>query len=577
MKAQGLSERIWQLSAASVLGKSHVDSGQPNQDAFAVVTDQTGEVVCAVVSDGAGTAPRSAEGSRLAADFIAERLCQVGRRWGAAKPATEVVHDEFAMSIAYVRSQLAGAGPSLRDFHCTLVAWLFTPAGSFIAQIGDSAALSTRFAWVNEAGDQKADFFPDGGWRLHEVERGEYANETHFLTEDDWESHLRITALPPGVDGIVLMTDGAMDIAMLDKQVFRGFLSNLVGKLLSTPASKERDAIIHAWLDDPQTYSVTGDDKTLFVAVRQARSAFASAPVFVAQSRALPSSMAVTRPATATATPRQDTPPAPSILSRADPRETVLPLPQMPARPHWRKSWIWSALGVLCGLLAAGVWFFPRHPINIAENGRVDPISKPRSGGLSVSVIPTVGPFEAGIEPTATGSPAISGATTTSASTAGTLAAPASAPSVRAASAPNAPSSTASRTAAAASRPVAVAPHAKAPRVAAASAPPILERTPPSVTIKEGNAAMRLSLVDLRVAVEIKSIEPVDTLRVLKGINACQVGLILNSSQKSCMIYASPGPGAEPGDLHVIVAFASIEQQLRNVLELRFINPRPKP
>jgi hypothetical protein len=275
------SEDIWQLSEASVLGKSHANGNLPNQDAVAVITNAAGDVLCAVVSDGAGTATRSATGSRIAADTIANQMCLFGKKYQEQLPKIDSVQAALKRSIELVRKGLESQGYNLRDCHCTMVLWLSMPLGSFVAQIGDSAALRTRFEWREEENPRSVDFFPEGNYDLFEVDRGEYSNETHFLTEDDWEAHLRIYQLPAHVDAMVLMTDGAMDIAMLRGKPFKGFLSNLVGKLLALPDRASRNQIIHEWLDNPQTYGVTGDDKTLFVAVRQRCRKFSGVPVFV--------------------------------------------------------------------------------------------------------------------------------------------------------------------------------------------------------------------------------------------------------------------------------------------------------
>lgn len=315
------SELVWQLSDASARGKAHVDNSLPNQDAVQVVTSANGDIACAVVSDGAGTAARSAEGSRAVADHVAVKMCEFGRRYRDSPIELEAVREELEFQIALVRRRLDPQETNLREFHCTFVMWLGTPTGAVVAQVGDSAAIASRFAWVNEPNGQHADFFPDGGYRLYEVERGEYSNETHFITEPDWQSHLRINLLPADIDAVVLMTDGAMDIAMLNGKVFRGFLSNLVGKLLATPSVSDRQETIHAWLDDRQTYGVTGDDKTLFVAVRQQRRAFAGHPVYLEPPHG-----------TSPQTPPASTPkvPAASTPSGSGTRSTSV---QVPPRP----------------------------------------------------------------------------------------------------------------------------------------------------------------------------------------------------------------------------------------------------
>jgi hypothetical protein len=43
----------------------------------------------------------------------------------------------------------------------------------------------------------------------------------------------------------------------------------VVTRLLTTPERSQRDQLLEGWLASPQTYPITGDDKTLLVAVRR--------------------------------------------------------------------------------------------------------------------------------------------------------------------------------------------------------------------------------------------------------------------------------------------------------------------
>ena len=269
----------WQLSSASVRGSGHQTHDMPNQDSVHVASDSEGKILCAVVSDGAGTAARSAEGSQLAARLIPAHMVQAAQAWQGQAAELTAVTGAFASAIEAVRQALPANGGPLHDFHCTMVAWLVMPGASFIAQIGDSIALSTRFAPADAQDD--LDFFPAEECRVFEGERGEYANETHFLTEPDWREHLRVTRVGDDVDAMLLMTDGAMDVTMVRGRVFRGFLSNLMARLVATPDMKARNDTIDGWLADRQTYSLTADDKTLFVAIRREHLSLAGQPFLV--------------------------------------------------------------------------------------------------------------------------------------------------------------------------------------------------------------------------------------------------------------------------------------------------------
>lgn len=283
MQTAEVCERVWRISEASVRGKSHVEGDLPNQDSVFVATNSTGSVIAAVVSDGAGTALRAREGAQHTTVCVASCLIEAGERWGHAAVGVDSVREVVERGIQEFRDRVQSEGGELQQFHCTLVAWVFAPAGSFIAQIGDSVALSTKFALVGASGSQQIDYFPVQGHTLFEVERGEYANETHFVTEADWKEHLRVSKLDADVDAIVLMTDGAMDIAMLRGEVFRGFLSNLMAKLTDVASRAQRNQVVNDWLDDPKTHRVTGDDKTMLVAIRRNERLVTDTPVFLEQ------------------------------------------------------------------------------------------------------------------------------------------------------------------------------------------------------------------------------------------------------------------------------------------------------
>ena len=322
MDSPGIAESVWRISEASVRGKSHIEGGLPNQDFVFVATDRTGQTVCAAVSDGAGTAPRAREGSEETARSVAQRLCTAGERWKDGPLRAEFVREEIELGIRELRDRILAEKGDLKEFHCTLVVWLFAPGGSFVAQIGDSVALTTRFAFVDETGTRQLDYFPEGLHTLHEVERGEYSNETHFVTEPDWIDHLRVATLPSGVDAVILMTDGAMDVAMLRGEVFRGFLSNLMTKLLATPDRLERNRVIHHWLDDPKTHRVTGDDKTLLVGIRNKPREWQTAKVFTGQRR---KDDHVAKSAQPTVAPSPPRPQSPSVPARPATRDATNP------------------------------------------------------------------------------------------------------------------------------------------------------------------------------------------------------------------------------------------------------------
>lgn len=259
----------WQLTAASVTGRAHEKAGTPNQDSVEVLEDAEAQAIAAVVSDGAGSAPRSKEGSQATARTMAAALLLLARSRRLADMDAQHMHDWGLASLERLRQELRLLGDPLAQFHCTFVGMVLAPTGRWLLQLGDSAALVSR---SEPGGDEGRVWFPAEATRLHAGSRGTYANETHFVTDADWSLHLTVERLAPDADAVLLMSDGAMDVAMSQGRVFSGFLPIVARSLYDTPERSERDGALASWLAHPQTYRNTGDDKTLVVALRQAAS-----------------------------------------------------------------------------------------------------------------------------------------------------------------------------------------------------------------------------------------------------------------------------------------------------------------
>lgn len=349
MRSSAEHELQWFLTAASVIGKAHVANSLPNQDCVESRLCADGRMVVAVVSDGAGTATHAHIGSRTTCAMMVAWLQDIGQRLLHDPYLSDaVVRDCMAEGIEQVRCELAREGQGLRHFHCTLVSCVITEHRSYVCQIGDSIAIATQFLTHAGKSSDAVDFFPEKYVRIVGTERGEYANETHFLTEEDWRAHLRITELPTaGIDALLLMTDGAMDVALTQGKVFKGFLSGAVGALLESEERLQRDALLQQWLADQRTHRVTADDKTMFIAIRQVQRRWAGYPVNDDSVDAQPDAPALPPP------PLPPPPPPPPPLP--------LPLPPLPVlaadghRPRLHRIRLSSiALSAAVGLLL--VW-----------------------------------------------------------------------------------------------------------------------------------------------------------------------------------------------------------------------------
>lgn len=248
----------WRVFAASAIGKYHIDTGIPCQDAFAFRV--VGDVFVGVVCDGAGSASHSEIGATECAQVVVESIASALGDCGVDQVSAACSREYLESVIESVRVRLQGIaderGFGFHDLSSTLVGCVATPHGGCLFHIGDGMAV------VESSGQQPIISLP---------ENGEYANETYFVTADDWRARLRITPLSPVESGCVaLMSDGAAPFVVNREKsgLFRPFIDPVKNYLLSVSEPDGSNALRET-LADEKTYSITGDDKTLLIALLQ--------------------------------------------------------------------------------------------------------------------------------------------------------------------------------------------------------------------------------------------------------------------------------------------------------------------
>ena len=241
----------WQVLGASTMGSSHLKQSLPCQDSFEFIECQ-GDVLVVAVADGAGSAAHAEVGSRLAArravSAVFDRMLQP--RTGGVYA---MLDDAFACARQELEFEAAVSGVALRDLSTTLTVVIAMPDCLGVAQTGDGLVVALE---------------PDGSLiPLTLPQRGEYANETHFLTGPGGGSprYIRIGEAAPG---FAVLTDGLLPVSTDLKTgrphvpFFQPFFTTL-----QQGASPELEQHLVQFLESPRLRSRVDDDLTLVVAV----------------------------------------------------------------------------------------------------------------------------------------------------------------------------------------------------------------------------------------------------------------------------------------------------------------------
>lgn len=248
----------WRIFAAAAIGSSHLEAGTPCQDAFA--GRAVGDTVIACVCDGAGSQPLSHEGSRFLSDEVVRLLADrvaAGEALAAAdqESFTHIVRDIVGQVRAALEARAVASGVELSNYAATLVGAIASADRGYFFHVGDGVgAASLRDGSLPEI--------------ISVPENGEYANETYFVSGVDWSEHMHVTPIASPMREIALMSDGAAPFVMAKggASLYRPFMDPVL-RFLESNSEADGSHALSATLEDPRTHQITGDDKTLLLAL----------------------------------------------------------------------------------------------------------------------------------------------------------------------------------------------------------------------------------------------------------------------------------------------------------------------
>lgn len=251
----------WRLLGASVTGTSHTKSGQPCQDAHAY--REVAGCALLVVADGAGSAERSAEGAQCASQAALAALA--GALAGGWPASPDPWRDLFVAAYATAKAELetlaAASGLPSRAFATTLLCAALADQGLAVAQLGDGVAAAFA-ANSNPANG--------GDWFLAaQPQRGEYANETYFLSQADALQHIDVAVYAEPVRALALMTDGLLRLVLNgQRQPHEPFFRPLLTFGVEVDDAAQGNGQLAGFLASERVCARTDDDKTVVLALR---------------------------------------------------------------------------------------------------------------------------------------------------------------------------------------------------------------------------------------------------------------------------------------------------------------------
>ena len=252
------------VSGASVIGTSHRRSGLPCQDSSSCRI--AGDVLIAAVADGAGSASMSDVGSALAAETsvrTAERLLQEYHDHTPHPLHETCLKRVVTGAVEEARRELQEESQrrdvDVRQLATTLLLAVHTRDALAAAQIGDGAMI------VSDG--------PGSYATIIAPQRGEYANQTNFLTSADALSRLDVRT--ERVDGnthrLAMFTDGLQNLVLnsADDSPHAPFFNPVFAWMGSQPDSEDMARKLAAFLESPRVSTRADDDLTLLLALTE--------------------------------------------------------------------------------------------------------------------------------------------------------------------------------------------------------------------------------------------------------------------------------------------------------------------
>jgi len=256
----------WLTAYASVTGAAHLAQNTPCQDYFSCRTIETanGEVLIAVVADGAGSASEGGRGAQLACELFTSEIASFLNSRNASVCA---LNAEFGKRwISYFQQKITAIakadGKNIRDYASTFLGAVVGDGGAAFFQVGDGGIVVSASGIL-------------GSYRFAVAPSDSlYVNMTDFLTDEAAGERLRFEfiseKIEEKIEDLILFSDGIFSVAVnyQTNQPHEPFLVPMIAPLRNG-ANGLNEKLVH-FLAAPKMNEKTDDDKTIILASRAA-------------------------------------------------------------------------------------------------------------------------------------------------------------------------------------------------------------------------------------------------------------------------------------------------------------------
>jgi hypothetical protein len=184
------------------------------------------------------------------------------------EPWRELFTQAYAAAKSSVDRLAEAAGMPARAFASTLLCAALSDDVLALAQLGDGVAAG--FSPAPDAASPPGESAGNDWFLAAEPQRGEYANETYFLSQADALQHLDIYVYAEPVRALALMTDGLLRL-VLDGQrrPHAPFFRPLLTFAVEVESPTAGQAQLNDFLRSDRVSARTDDDKTILLALRR--------------------------------------------------------------------------------------------------------------------------------------------------------------------------------------------------------------------------------------------------------------------------------------------------------------------